>query len=162
MVALETMLKENKVDQWKATCVGVYWTEHQANCLPILKMQTLSFTENLNSAVSQRPRDERALKRSMERLWSFRKIIRRENFKAKAKNDQKTSSLLKIELTTWMSAETKVSALAKLNKSRIKLGILTSGKTILPWHQSPEEGGSTNALSMAKILKKILLSWTNQ
>jgi predicted metalloendopeptidase len=24
MVALETMLKENKVDQWKATCVGVY------------------------------------------------------------------------------------------------------------------------------------------
>jgi predicted RNA polymerase sigma factor len=30
-----------------------------------------------------------------------------------------------------MSAETKVSALAKLNKSRIKLDILTSGKIIL-------------------------------
>jgi predicted metalloendopeptidase len=56
----------------------------------------------------------------------------------------------RINNLSWMS-ETKVSALAKLNKSRIKLGILTSGKTILLDNQSPE-GGSyfTNALSMAK------------
>jgi hypothetical protein len=34
MVALETMLK-TKLTSGKLTCVGVYWTEHQANCLHI-------------------------------------------------------------------------------------------------------------------------------
>jgi predicted metalloendopeptidase len=56
-----------------------------------------------------------------------KRIIRREKFpaeaKAKAEKMIKKSSAFenRINNLSWMSAETKVSALAKLNKSRIKL-----------------------------------------
>jgi predicted metalloendopeptidase len=56
----------------------------------ILKMQTLSFTENLNGAVSQRPRDERALQTINGTVGeALGKLYVEKNFRLRPKPKQK-------------------------------------------------------------------------
>jgi predicted metalloendopeptidase len=164
------MLKENKVDQWKAYMRWSLLNRASSQLSEYWKCKLWVLRKTLTGAVSQRDLVTKEQNDQWNGWRSFRKIIRRENFrlrpKPKAKNDQNIFLAFenRINNLSWMSAETKVSALAKLNKSRIKLGILTSGKTILPW-QSKSKGGTILQMHWAwpnGVLKKILLSWTNQ
>ena len=162
MVALETMLKENKVDEWKAYMRWSLLNRASSQLSTDIENANFEFYgKTLTGAVSQRPRDERALQtingavgEALGKLYVEKKFPA----EAKAKAEKMIKNIFRafenrINNLSWMSAETKVSALAKLNKSRIKIGYPDKWKDYSALTiKSPQEGGSyfTNALSMAK------------
>ncbi len=162
MVALETMLKENKVDDWKAYMRWSLLNRASSQLSTDIENANFEFYgKTLTGAVSQRPRDERALQtingavgEALGKLYVEKKFPA----EAKAKAEKMIKNIFRafenrINNLSWMSAETKVSALAKLNKSRIKIGYPDKWKDYSALTiKSPQEGGSyfTNALSMAK------------
>ena len=152
MTALETIFKENKVADWKAYMRWSLLNRASSQLSTTIENANFDFYgKTLTGAVKQRPRDENALQtingtmgEALGKLYVEKKFPA----EAKAKAEKMIKNIFlafenRINNLSWMSAETKVSALAKLHKSRIKIGYPDkwrdySALTI----KSPEEGGT--------------------
>ncbi|TDE31430.1 M13 family peptidase [Flavobacterium ranwuense] len=162
MTALETIFKENKVADWKAYMRWSLLNRASSQLSTEIENANWEFYgRTLTGAVSQRPRDERALQtingtvgEALGKLYVEKKFPA----EAKAKAEKMIKNIFsafenRINNLSWMSAETKVSALAKLHKSRIKIGYPDKWKDYSALTiKSPEEGGTyfENAKSMAQ------------
>ena len=162
LVALETILKENKVADWKAY---MRWTLlNKSASLLSTHLETANwefYGKTLTGAVKQRPLQERALQvingatgEALGKLYVEKKFPA----EAKAKAEKMIKNVFlafenRINNLAWMSQETKKSAIAKLNKSRVKIGYPDKWKDYSALTiQSPEEGGSyfENAKNISK------------
>ncbi|CAM4007267.1 M13 family metallopeptidase [Flavobacterium sinopsychrotolerans] len=162
MTALETIFKENKVEDWKAYMRWSLLNRASSQLSTEIENANWEFYgKTLTGAVSQRPRDERALQTINGAVGeALGKLYVEKKFPAEAK--VKAEKMIKniflafenrINNLSWMSAETKVSALAKLHKSRIKIGYPDKWKDYSALTiKSPEEGGTyfENSKNMAK------------
>jgi putative endopeptidase len=152
MTALETIFKENKVEDWKAY---MRWTLLNGSTSELsTSLETANwefYGKTLTGAIKQRPRDERALQiingsvgEALGKLY-VEKMFPAE---AKAKAEKMIKNIFlafenRINNLPWMSAETRVSAIAKLHKSQIKVGYPDKWKDYSALIiKSPEEGGT--------------------
>ena len=162
MTALETIFKENKVEDWKAY---MRWTLLNGSAG---RLSTTLVTANwefygktLTGAVKQRPLDESALQvingatgEALGKLYVEKKFPA----EAKVKAEKMIKNIFiafenRINNLPWMSAETRVSAIAKLRKSKIKIGYPDKWKDYSALTlKSPEEGGTyfENALNISR------------
>lgn len=152
MAALETILKENKVDSWKAY---MRWTllNNKSGVLSteIDKANWEFYGKTLTGAMKQRNREERALQTINSAVGeALGKLYVEKKFpaEAKAKAEKMIRNVFKayenrINNLTWMSPETKLQAIAKIRKSTIKIGYPDKwedySKLTL---KSPAEGGN--------------------
>jgi len=152
MPALEAIFKENKVDDWKAY---MRWTllNSKASILST-SIETANwefYGKTLRGAVKQRPQDEKALQvvngatgEALGKLYVEKKFPP----EAKMKAEKMIKNIFlafenRINNLPWMSAETKKKAIAKLQKSQIKIGYPDKWKDFTALTlKSPEEGGS--------------------
>lgn len=152
MTALETIFKENKVDDWKAY---MRWTllNRSAGVLStdIENANWEFFGKTLTGAVKQRPMDERALQ-TVNRSFgeALGKIYVEKKFPPEAK--EKARKMIdnvflafenRINNLPWMAPSTKANAITKLKKFNVKIGYPDKWKdyskiTIV----SPKEGGT--------------------
>ncbi len=152
LTALETIFKQNKVEDWKAY---MKWTTlNRSAGLLSTEIENANFEfygKTLTGAIKQRPREERALQtvngtvgEALGKLYVAKKFP--PEAKAKAEAMIKNVFLAfenRINNLPWMNKATKTSAVEKLHKSRVKIGYPDkwkdySGLTI----QSPEDGGT--------------------
>lgn len=162
MTALQTILSENKVDDWKAY---MRWMllNRAANQLSgeIGEANFEFYGKTLTGAIKQRPLEERALQTVNGATGeALGKLYVEKMFPAEAKLKAETmiknivrAYEIRINNLTWMSAETKKSAIQKLNKITVKIGYPDKWKdnsalTI----KSPAEGGSyfENSISISR------------
>lgn len=162
MVALEQIFKDYKVEDLKAY---MKWTLlNRSTSMLSTEIENANFDfygKTLTGAIKQRPRDERALLtvngtvgEALGKLYVAKKFP--PEAKAKAESMIKNVFLAfenRINNLPWMSKATKVSAIEKLHKSRIKVGYPDqwkdySGVAI----NAPENGGSyfENMKNLAK------------
>ena len=152
MKALQTILAENKVEDWKEY---LKWTLLQGASRELTTdIESANFDfygKTLTGAIKQRPREDRALQtinggigEALGKLY-VEKMFPAEA-KAKAENMIKNVVLAyqnRIDNLTWMSAATKVKAVEKLNKITIKIGYPDKWKDYSALKiSSLEEGGS--------------------
>lgn len=162
MEALQQILTKNKMADWKAY---MRWTllNDAANKLStdIENANWEFYSKTLSGAIKQRPRDEAALQvingATGEALG---KLYVEKMFPAEAK--EKAQKMIKnvirayenrINNLTWMSPETKISAIEKLHKMTIKIGYPDKWKDYSALTiQSPLEGGTyfDNALLISE------------
>lgn len=152
MAALENLLKENNISDWKAY---MKWTllNKTANLLStkIEKANWEFYGKTLTGAVKQRPLDERALQvinntvgEALGKLYVEKKFPA----EAKAKAEKMIQNIFaafetRINNLSWMSADTKKSAIAKLKKSRIKIGYPDKWEDYSALNIiAPEDGGN--------------------
>lgn len=152
MTALETIFKENKVDDWKAY---MRWTLLNSKASIVsTSIETANwefYGKTLRGAVKQRPLDEKALQvvngatgEALGKLYVEKKFPP----EAKMKAEKMIKNIFlafenRINNLPWMSAETKNKAIAKLQKSQIKIGYPDKWKDFTALTlKSPEEGGS--------------------
>ena len=152
MQALQDIFVENKIEDWKAYMRWTLLNKAADNLSTSLEKANWEFYEKtLNGAIKQRPRNEIALQvvngPTGEALG---KLYVEKMFPAEAK--EKAQKMIKnvirayenrINNLTWMSQDTKVKAIEKLNKMTIKIGYPDvwkdySALTI----KSPAEGGT--------------------
>ncbi|MFD0834408.1 M13 family metallopeptidase [Mariniflexile aquimaris] len=152
MQALQDIFVENKIEDWKAYMRWTLLNKAADNLSTTLEKANWEFYEKtLNGAIKQRPRNEIALQvvngPTGEALG---KLYVEKMFPAEAK--EKAQKMIKnvirayenrINNLTWMSQDTKVKAIEKLNKMTIKIGYPDvwkdySALTI----KSPAEGGT--------------------
>jgi putative endopeptidase len=152
MTALETILKENKVEDWKAYMRWTLLSRSSGRLSTSLETANWEFYgKTLTGAVQQRPLDERALQvingatgEALGKLYVEKKFPA----EAKVKAEKMIKNIFiafenRINNLPWMSAETRVSAIAKLHKSQIKIGYPDKWKDYSALTlKSPEEGGS--------------------
>jgi putative endopeptidase len=162
MKALESVLKENKVDQWKAYMRWSLLNRASSQLSTTIEEANFDFYgKTLTGAVKQRPSDERALQVINGRIGeALGKLYVEKKFPAEAK--AKAEIMIKnifiafenrINNLAWMSPETKVSAVEKLHKSKIKIGYPDKWKDYSALViKSPEEGGTyfENTKNIAK------------
>jgi predicted metalloendopeptidase len=166
MTALEAIFKENKVDDWKAY---MRWTllNRSAGRLSIsLENANWEFYgKTLTGAVKQRPLGDRALQiingatgEALGKLYVEKKFPA----EAKVKAEKMIATIFiafenRINNLPWMSAETRVSAIAKLRKSQIKIGYPDKWKDYSALTlKSPEEGGTyfENSMNISRWRNK--------
>ena len=152
MAALQTIFKQNKIEDWKAY---MRWTLlRRASTSLSTKIETANwefYGKTLTGAMKQLPRDQRALQvingtigEALGKLYVEKKFPA----EAKAKAEKMIKNVFiafenRINNLPWMSAETKTSAIAKLHKSQIKIGYPDKWKDYAALViKSPEEGGS--------------------
>ena len=152
LIALETILKENKIDDWKAYMRWTLLNKSASQLSTQLEKANWEFYgKTLTGAVKQRPLEERALQVINGSIGeALGKLYVEKMFPAEAK--AKAEKMIKnvflafenrINNLAWMSQETKKSAIAKLNKSRVKIGYPDKWKDYSALTiQSPAEGGS--------------------
>lgn len=152
MAALATILKENKTDEWKAYMRWSTLNRAASTLSTTIENANWEFYgKTLTGAVKQRPRDQNALQTINGATGeALGKLYVEQKFPAEAK--VKAEKMIKnvilafenrINNLTWMSAETKKSAVAKLHKSRVKIGYPDQWKDYsLLTLKSPAEGGS--------------------
>jgi putative endopeptidase len=162
MTALESVLKENKVSDWKAYMRWSLLNRASSQLSTTIEEANFDFYgKTLTGAVKQRPSDERALQVINGRIGeALGKLYVEKKFPAEAK--AKAETMIKnifvafenrINNLAWMSPETKVSAVEKLHKSKIKIGYPDKWKDYSALViKSPEEGGTyfENTKNMAK------------
>lgn len=152
MTALETIFKENKVEDWKAY---MRWTllNRSAGTLSteIEDANWEFYGKTLTGAIKQRPRNERALQTVNGSFGeALGKIYVEKMFPPEAKaNAQKmianvfTAYENRINNLPWMAPSTRANAIAKLRKFNVKIGYPDKWKdyskvTIV----APKEGGT--------------------
>jgi putative endopeptidase len=152
MTALETIFKENKVEDWKAYMRWTLLSRSSSRLSTSLETANWEFYgKTLTGAVKQRPRDESALQvingatgEALGKLYVEKKFPA----EAKVKAEKMIKNIFiafenRINNLPWMSAETRVSAIAKLHKSQIKIGYPDKWKDYSALTlKSPEEGGT--------------------
>jgi putative endopeptidase len=159
MSALEAIFQENKVEVWKAY---MRWTLlNRSSSILTTDLENANFDfygKTLTGAVKQRPRNERALQvvngsvgEALGKLYVEKKFPAEAKVKAeKMIKNVFTAFENRINNLPWMSAETRVSAIAKLRKSRVKIGYPDKWKDYSALSlKSPEEGGTLFENSMA-------------
>ncbi len=162
LIALEAILKENKVADWKAYMRWTLLNKSASQLSTQLETANWEFYgKTLTGAVKQRPLQERALQVINGAIGeALGKLYVEKKFPAEAK--VKAEKMIKnvflafenrINNLDWMSQETKKSAIAKLNKSRVKIGYPDKWKDYSALTvQSPAEGGSyfNNIINLSK------------
>ncbi len=162
MAELDRIFKENKVEDWKAY---MRWTllNRAAGSLStqIEDANWEFYGKTLTGAVKQRPRDERALQvinggigEALGKLYVEQKFPA----EAKAKAEKMIRNVFKafenrINALPWMTPATRANAIAKLHKSRIKIGYPDKWKDYSKLViTSPEAGGTYfgNSMQMSK------------
>nr|WP_315197768.1 M13 family metallopeptidase [uncultured Flavobacterium sp.] len=152
MKALQTVFAENKVDDWKEF---MKWTllNNSSNLLSMdIEAADFDFYEKtLAGAVKQRPLEERALLIVNRKIGeALGKLYVEKLFpaEAKVKAEKMIKNIIRayavrINNLTWMSAETKVKAIEKLNKISIKVGYPDKWKDYSKLViKNPSDGGS--------------------
>jgi putative endopeptidase len=152
MQALQTILTENKVDDWKAY---MRWTLLNSSAsklsTTIEKANWDFYSKTLSGAIKQRPRNEGALQvingatgEALGKLY-VEKMFPAE---AKTKAEKMIKNVIRafetrINALPWMSDATKVQAVQKLNKMTVKIGYPDKWKDFSALAiKSPAEGGS--------------------
>ena len=152
MTALETIFKENKVEDWKAYMRWTLLSRSSGRLSTALETANWEFYgKTLTGAVQQRPLDESALQvvngatgEALGKLYVEKKFPA----EAKVKAEKMIKNIFiafenRINNLPWMSAQTRVSAIAKLHKSQIKIGYPDKWKDYSALTlKSPEEGGT--------------------
>lgn len=152
MTALETIFKENKVEDWKAYMRWTLLNRASGRLSTTLETANWEFYgKTLTGATQQRPLDERALQvingatgEALGKLYVEKKFPA----EAKVKAEKMIKNIFiafenRINNLPWMSAETRASAIAKLHKSQIKIGYPDKWKDYSALTlKSPEEGGT--------------------
>ena len=162
LVALESIFKENKVEDWKEYMRWTLLNNSSSQLSTTIENANWEFYgKTLTGAVKQRPRDERALQtingtvgEALGKLYVEKKFPA----EAKAKAEKMIKNVFlsfekRIENLAWMSPETRISAVAKLHKSRIKIGYPDKWKDYSALQiLSPQEGGTyfENVKNLAK------------
>jgi endothelin-converting enzyme/putative endopeptidase len=162
MTAFESILKENKVNDWKAYMRWSLLNRASSQLSTTIEEANFEFYgKTLTGAVKQRPSDERALQVINGRIGeALGKLYVEKMFpaEAKAKAEKMIKNIFvafenRINNLAWMSPETKVSAVEKLHMSKIKIGYPDKWKDYSALViKSPEEGGTyfENTKNMAK------------
>jgi predicted metalloendopeptidase len=152
MTALETIFKENKVEDWKAY---MRWTllNRSAGALSteIGNANWEFFGKTLTGAVKQRPLDERALQtvngsfgEALGKIYVEKKFPPEAKEKARKMIDNVFLAFEnRINNLPWMAPSTRANAITKLKKFNVKIGYPDKWKdyskiTIV----SPKEGGT--------------------
>ena len=131
MTALQTIFTDNKIDEWKAY---LRWSllNKSADILTtdIEKANWDFYSQTLQGAKKQRPREERALQVVNGAVGeALGKLYVEQKFPAEAK--EKASKMIKniflafenrINKLAWMTPETRKGAIEKLRKSNVKIG----------------------------------------
>lgn len=149
---VETILKENQVEDWKAY---MRWTALRGSSgLLSTEIENANFDfygKTLTGAVKQRPAEERALATVNGRLGeALGKLYVAKKFppEAKAKAQAMIANVMlafdnRINNLPWMTKGTKVNAKVKLNKFRVKIGYPDKWKDYSALEvKSPEQGGT--------------------
>lgn len=162
MAALQDILKQGKVDDWKAY---MRWTAlNRAASLLSPQIETANwefYGRTLTGAIKQRARDERALQvvngsvgEALGKLYVDEKFPPEAKEKAKAMIQNIIRAYeIRINNLSWMAPETKQNAIAKLKKMTIKIGYPDKWKDYSALTiKSPEEGGTyyDNAKAVAR------------
>lgn len=131
MTALQSLLAENKVEDWKAYMRWTLLNRYASQLSPEVEKANWEFYgKTLTGAIKQRPIEERALQtlngsigEALGKLYVEKKFPA----EAKAKAEKMIRNIFKafenrINALPWMTKSTRASAIAKLHKSRIKIG----------------------------------------
>ena len=152
LASLDSVFKQNNVSAWKAY---IRWTLlNKAAGQLSTDIETANwefYGKTLTGALKQRPREEKALQvvngtvgEALGKLYVEKKFPA----EAKAKAEKMIKNVIlafenRINNLSWMSKETKVSAIEKLHKSRIKIGYPDKWEDYSALAvKSPTEGGS--------------------
>nr|WP_294781448.1 M13 family metallopeptidase [uncultured Flavobacterium sp.] len=131
MTALQTVFKENKVEQWKEFLKWDLLNNNATKLTTEIDKANFDFySKTLRGAIKQLPAEERALNLVNGTVGeALGKLYVEKLFPAEAK--EKAQNMIqnvilayknRINSLTWMSPETKVKAIEKLNKITIKIG----------------------------------------
>jgi putative endopeptidase len=152
MAALQTLLAENKIADWKSYMRWTLLRSAAGQLSPKIETSNFEFYgKTLTGAIKQRPRDEKALQVVNGTVGeALGKLYVEKLFPAEAKTKAKNmiqnvirAYETRINNLTWMSSETKVKAIEKLNKMTIKIGYPDKWEDYSALEiKSPTEGGS--------------------
>jgi predicted metalloendopeptidase len=162
MSALETIFKENKVEDWKTYLRWNLLNQSTNSLTTDIEYANWEFYgKTLTGVIKQRARDERALQVINGSVGeALGKLYVEKMFPAEAK--EKAGKMIKnvflafenrINNLPWMSPDTKKSAIEKLQKSTIKIGYPDKWKDYSALTlKSPEDGGTyfENSKNLAK------------
>ena len=152
MTALETIFKENKVDEWKAYMRWTLINKSSDVLTTNLERANWEFySQTLQGAKAQRPREERALQVVNGTVGeALGKLYVEQKFPAEAK--EKAKKMIenvflafenRINKLPWMTPETRKGAVEKLRKSVVKIGYPDKWKDYSKLEiKSIEEGGT--------------------
>lgn len=152
MTALETIFKENKVEDWKAY---MRWTLiNKSTGVLTTDIETANwefYSRTLTGALKQRPREERALQvvngtvgEALGKLYVEKKFPAEAKAKAKAMIENVFLAFEnRINNLPWMTPATRKGAIEKLRKSTVKIGYPDKWKDYSKLViKSKEEGGN--------------------
>jgi predicted metalloendopeptidase len=152
LAAINSIFAENKVDDWKQY---MRWNMlNRATSQLSTDLETANwefYGKTLTGAVKERPRQEKALQvvngaigEALGRLYVEKKFPAEAKAKAQVMIKNIFSAFeVRINNLTWMSPQTKVSAIEKLNKSVVKIGYPDKWKDYSKLSiKSPAKGGS--------------------
>ncbi|MCZ8145910.1 M13 family metallopeptidase [Flavobacterium sp.] len=131
MAALETLFQANEVDAWKAYLRWTLLNRYADQLTTDIERANWEFySQTLQGAKKQRPREERALQVVNGTVGeALGKLYVAQKFPAEAK--EKAAKMIKyvfrafenrINNLPWMAPETRVGAIQKLRKSTVKIG----------------------------------------
>jgi putative endopeptidase len=162
--ALDQILKENRLDSWKAYLKWTLLNSASGRLSTDIETANWEFYgKALTGALKQRPREERALQavngsvgEALGKLYVEKKFPA----EAKAKAEKMIQNIMRayeirINNLAWMGAETKKKAIEKLKKLTIKIGYPDKWKDYSALNVvAPSEGGTyfTNGLNLMKWL----------
>jgi putative endopeptidase len=152
METLQTIFAENKIEDWKAYLKWSLLNQSASRLSTTIGSANFDFYgKTMTGAIKQRPLEERALLGVNGNIGeALGKLYVEEMFPAEAKEKaakmiQNIIAAYKIRINnlTWMSPETKVKAIEKLNKLTIKIGYPDKWKDYSALSiKSTSEGGS--------------------
>jgi len=152
MKALQTILAANQVADWKAYLKWSLLKKNAGKLSTAIERANFDFYgKTLMGAIKQRPLEERALQTVNASIGeALGKLYVEQLFpaEAKAKAEKMIKNVIlayqnRINNLTWMSAQTKIKAVEKLNKITIKIGYPDQWKDYSALAiKNTEEGGS--------------------
>lgn len=162
MTSLETIFKENKIEEWKAY---LRWTllNNSSNVLTteIEKANWDFYSKTLQGAKAQRPREERALQVVNGTVGeALGKLYVEKKFPAEAK--EKAKKMIenvflafenRINNLPWMTPETRKGAIEKLKKSKVKIGYPDKWKDYSKLVIKSKENGGSYYENMKNVSK---------
>jgi len=162
MTSLETIFKENKIDEWKAY---LRWSllNNSSNVLTteIEKANWDFYSKTLQGAKAQRPREERALQvvngtvgEALGKLYVEKKFPAEAKEKARKMIDNVFLAFEnRINNLPWMTPETRKGAIEKLKKSTVKIGYPDKWKDYSKLVIKSKENGGSYYENMKNVSK---------
>lgn len=131
MTALETIFKDNKIEDWKAYMRWTLLNKSTGVLTSEIELANWEFySKTLQGALKQRPREERALQvvngtvgEALGKLYVEKKFPAEAKEKAKLMiKDVFEAFEVRINKLPWMTPATRLGAIEKLRKSTVKIG----------------------------------------